>query len=145
MYADIKSNSSRYISLYREPFHLNRRRVKPPAVELATSLWYEIVMLRPWCVVTRKCHAYNYTNSSPWTRHIFINFFLSDFSIPQKTNIYYKSWKTNLLTLISSGLRKIEVHRLVLFIFYILFVIYSTKSKYCHLSHSQKTVYAITH
>ena len=44
-YAERKRRSSRYMSLYREPFHLNKRRVKPPAVELATSLWYEIVMM----------------------------------------------------------------------------------------------------
>jgi hypothetical protein len=33
------------MSLYKEPFHLNRSLVKPPAVELATSRWYEMVMM----------------------------------------------------------------------------------------------------
>ena len=33
------------MSLYREPFHLKSSLVKPPAVELATSRWYEMVML----------------------------------------------------------------------------------------------------
>ena len=32
------------MSLYREPFHLKSSLVKPPAVELATSRWYEMVM-----------------------------------------------------------------------------------------------------
>lgn len=33
------------MSLYRDPFHLKRSRVNPPAVELATSRWYEMVIL----------------------------------------------------------------------------------------------------
>ena len=33
------------MSLYREPFHLKSSRVKPPAVELATAFWYEMVIL----------------------------------------------------------------------------------------------------
>ena len=31
--------------MYNEPFHLNKSLVKPPAVEEATSLWYEIVIV----------------------------------------------------------------------------------------------------
>jgi len=41
----MKRNSSLQINLYREPFHLKRSLVNPPAVEDATSLWYEIVMV----------------------------------------------------------------------------------------------------
>lgn len=33
------------MSLYKLPFHLNSSRVNPPAVELATSRWYEMVIL----------------------------------------------------------------------------------------------------
>ena len=29
------------------PFHLNNILVNPPAVDDATSLWYEMVMMRP--------------------------------------------------------------------------------------------------
>ena len=39
-------------------FHLNNILVKPPAVELATSRWYEMVMVRPGpditsCIITK--------------------------------------------------------------------------------------------